>query len=191
MEEPRDYRNDRYRAPVPIALHQEGHYEELVQRAVESSLPTHGAETCEWACAALAVVLAALMRGVSKEQALDPEGLALGPLTRGSWAGLADMPPEIRNVLEGSYRSNDETAIRGSGYVVESLEAALWAFWHAHDARTALLDAVNLGEDADTTGAVCGQLVGAHYGESAFAGDLLTDLIRRDMIEDALRGLGV
>ena len=55
--------------------------------------------------------------------------------------------------------------IRGSGFVVHSLEAALWAFWSTDDFRDGCLAAVNLGEDADTTGAVFGQLAGAVYGE--------------------------
>ena len=55
--------------------------------------------------------------------------------------------------------------IRGTGYVVASLEAALWAFQHSHDFRAGALLAVNLGDDADTTGAVYGQLAGAFYGE--------------------------
>jgi ADP-ribosylglycohydrolase len=55
-------------------------------------------------------------------------------------------------------------AIKGSGYVVNSLEAALWAFYHTDSFRDGCLKAVNLGDDADTTGAVYGQLAGAYYG---------------------------
>ena len=62
-------------------------------------------------------------------------------------------------------------AIGGSGYVVKSLEAALWAFHEAKDFREAVLRAVNLGDDADTTGAVCGQLAGACWGESGISAD--------------------
>ena len=55
----------------------------------------------------------------------------------------------------------------GNGFVVESLEAALWAFDRASSFREAILSAVNLGDDADTTGAICGQLAGAFYGSES------------------------
>ncbi len=50
---------------------------------------------------------------------------------------------------------------------MEALEAALWAFWNTDDFETGALAAVNLGDDADTTGAIYGQLAGAFYGVDA------------------------
>ena len=79
--------------------------------------------------------------------------------------------------------------IVGSGYVVRSLEAALWAFHDAKDFRQAVLRAVNLGDDSDTTGAVCGQLAGACWGKSGIPAEWREGLARRDMIEGALEGL--
>jgi ADP-ribosylglycohydrolase len=76
-----------------------------------------------------------------------------------------------------------------SGYAVKSLEAALWAFHDAKDFREAVLRAVNLGDDADTTGAVCGQLAGAYWGESGIPQEWREGLARKDMIEKALQGL--
>ena len=67
---------------------------------------------------------------------------------------------------EGSFRRKQPHEIVGSGYVVKTLEAALRAFRDAEDFRQAVLRALNLGDDADTTGAVCGQLAGAYWGES-------------------------
>jgi ADP-ribosylglycohydrolase len=74
-------------------------------------------------------------------------------------------------------------------YVVKSLEAALWAFHDAKDFREALLWAVNLGDDADTTGAVCGQLAGAYWGEEGIPVEWWEGLARKDMVENALQGL--
>ena len=79
----------------------------------------------------------------------------------------------------------------GSGYVVKSLEAALWAFHDAQDFREAVLRAVNVGDDADTTGAVCGQLAGAYWGESGIPAEWLEGLAGKDMIERALARLDV
>lgn len=69
------------------------------------------------------------------------------------------------------------------------LEAALWAFHDATNFRHAVLRAVNPGDDADTTGAVCGQLAGAYWGESGIPADLLSELARRDLLESALNGI--
>ena len=72
---------------------------------------------------------------------------------------------------------------------MKSLEAALWAFHDAKDFRQAVLRAVNLGDDADTTGAVCGQHAGAFWGASGIPEEWLEGLARREMIERALEGL--
>jgi ADP-ribosyl-[dinitrogen reductase] hydrolase len=92
-------------------------------------------------------------------------------------------------VAEGDFHEKQPPEIAGSGYVVKSLEAALWAFHDARDFREAVLRAVNLGDDADTTGAVCGQLAGACWGESGIPVEWLQALARKDMIEAALTGL--
>ncbi len=68
----------------------------------------------------------------------------------------------------GEFRQKHPPEIVGSGYVVKSLEAALWAFHDAKDFRAAVLRAVNLGDDADTTGAVCGQFAGATGASRGF-----------------------
>jgi ADP-ribosyl-[dinitrogen reductase] hydrolase len=70
----------------------------------------------------------------------------------------------VRAVVEGSFLRKQPPQIAGTGFVVQSLEAALWAFAHATDFASGALLAVNLGDDADTTGAVYGQIAGAHFG---------------------------
>lgn len=77
-----------------------------------------------------------------------------------------------------------ESEIRGSGYVVASLEAALWCFYKTDSYRDAILKAVNLGDDADTTAAVCGQIAGAYYGESGIPSEWLEKLCMRDEIAE-------
>lgn len=67
--------------------------------------------------------------------------------------------------------------------VVRSLEAALWAFHHSSSFEEGALKAVNLGDDADTTGAVYGQLAGAHYGVDAISQRWRDVLAHRDTIE--------
>jgi ADP-ribosyl-[dinitrogen reductase] hydrolase len=99
------------------------------------------------------------------------------------------LHPAIDEVAMGSFRRRQPPQIKGSGYVVRSLEAALWAFHDAADFREAVLRAVNLGDDADTTGAVCGQFAGAYWGESGIPDEGRDGLARPNMIENALAGL--
>ena len=173
-------------APVPIryAHLYPDRLLELALVLAQSSLPTHASPLCLSACAYLGMVLAALMQGIDREQVLDP-----------NWKGLRDLREvhafhrEIADVAEGSFRRKKPPEIVGSGYVVKSLEAALWAFHGAKDFREAVLRAVNLGDDADTTGAVCGQLAGAYWGESGIPQDWQDGLARKDMVEKALQGL--
>jgi ADP-ribosylglycohydrolase len=102
---------------------------------------------------------------------------------RGAVLGLA-----IGDAL-GAAVEFEPPEIRGSGYVVKSLEAALWAFHAAEEFRQAVLRAVNLGNDADTTGAACGQLAGANWGEAGIPAEWQAGLAGRDLIERALQGL--
>jgi ADP-ribosyl-[dinitrogen reductase] hydrolase len=75
--------------------------------------------------------------------------------------------PSIRAIARGEYQSKTRGEIRGSGYVVESLEAALWCFSNSQSFEQAVLLAANLGDDADTTAAICVQIGGAYYGVEA------------------------
>jgi ADP-ribosylglycohydrolase len=64
---------------------------------------------------------------------------------------------------------------------VDCLEAALWAFHRSETFRDGALLAVNLGDDADTTGAVYGQLAGAYYGAQGIPSAWLTKLAHREL----------
>jgi len=173
---------------APVAIHAASLFphslERLAQLAAESSLPTHASPQCLSACQYLAFVLVGLMHGLPRDEVLDPSWEPLRGLGQ-----IAPLHPLIAEVAAGSFRQKQPPEIVGSGWVVKSLEASLWAFHDAQDFRQAVLRAVNLGDDADTTGAVAGQLAGACWGESAIPEEWRTDLARRDMIESVLDGL--
>jgi len=173
-------------APVPIRYNHlyPDHCADLAVLAAESSLPTHASEQCLSACRYFALVLAALMHGEDRNIVLAPDWPRLEQLHR-----TTPLHPLILEVAKGSFRHKQPPEIQGSGWVVKSLEAALWAFHDATNFRHAVLRAVNLGDDADTTGAVCGQLAGAYWGESGIPADLLSELARRDLLESALNGI--
>jgi len=100
----------------------------------------------------------------------------------GYW-GVHPLVPEIDEVAAGSFKRRDPPTIKGTGYVVQSLEAALWAFSHGTSFREGCLLAVNLGDDADTTGAVYGQLAGAFYGASQIPKKWRSLVALREVIE--------
>ena len=77
------------------------------------------------------------------------------------------MAEKIAAIADGSFKDKEPPEIKGKGYVVDALEAALWAFHKSQDFREGALLAVNLGDDADTTGAIYGQIAGAYYGAEA------------------------
>lgn len=139
-------------APVPIRY--QGDPALAVNYSGEQSRTTHGAEECIAASRLFGETLVRALQGQEKEAVLAPPRLA-GPL-----------PPKLQAIADGGYRQKRMADIRGSGYVVESLEAALWCFHTTDNFRDAVLLAANLGDDADTTAAIAGQLAGAFYGES-------------------------
>jgi ADP-ribosylglycohydrolase len=145
-------------APVPLAYVRDP--DRAIELSGESSRTTHGAATAVDACRYLGALLVGAQHGASKEELL---GDHYSPKP-GIWE---DRPlvPEIDGIASGSFKRREPPEIRGTGYVVASLEAALWAFHRGADYREGCLLAVNLGDDADTTGAVYGQLAGAYYGE--------------------------
>lgn len=164
-------------APVPMFF--AGDPERAIREAAASSTTTHGAPEAVDACRLMAAILVGLLGGISKGEVLSVSWLE-------TMAGLEieSLSPKIEAIARGGYKGADEAEVRGSGYVVESLEAALWAFWRSEDFREGALLAVNLGDDADTTGAIYGQLAGACHGMQGIPSDWLDKLAWRERIQD-------
>lgn len=162
-------------APVPIFW--AGSPFDAVRLAGQSSRTTHGSPECVDACRYYAGLTVAALRGLDKAAVLNN---TFEPVQ----AFLRQPPtPKIWEVAAGFYKTMDPPAIKGSGYVVKSLEAALWAFHRTDTFRDGALLAVNLGDDADTTGAVYGQLAGAYYGEDGIPAEWRAKLAMRGEIE--------
>ena len=144
-------------APVPMFYAR--HPRIAIERSAQSSRTTHAAQSAVDACAYYGGLLVGALNGVSKETLLA-DGYA--PVSE-YWKDHS-LCEEIQEIASGSFKQRNPPEITGSGYVVRSLEAALWAFYNAANFREGCLLAVNLGEDADTIAAIYGQLAGAHYG---------------------------
>ena len=142
----------------------------LDQWCADSSRTTHSAAECLEACVLFGRMLHRALDGQSKDDILFlNQSYDFSQLT-------------IRQLAEGFYQHHNVEHIRGNGHVVKSLEAGLWCFWSTDTFEEAILTAANLGEDADTTAAVCGQLAGAYYGESGIPVKWLNRLVDRDAI---------
>lgn len=163
-------------APVPMRWANDPR--QAVFYAAQSSRTTHGAWECVDACRYLAALDVAALRGASKDELLSP----MSSPVPGLWEKVP-LSTGIAAIAAGSFKLKDPPQIRGTGYVVQSLEAALWAFHNSRDFHEGALLAVNLGDDADTTGAVYGQLAGAFYGEDGIPTEWRDRLAMRDVIE--------
>ena len=135
---------------APIALYYSD-IKDLIHYAAESSRTTHGAKECLDACCYYATLLNQALLGKTKQQILSTT--LYQPITS-----------KVAAIGQQEYRGKSVDEIKGSGYVVDCLEAALWCFYHTDSYAAAVLAAANLGDDADTTAAVCGQIAGAYYG---------------------------
>ncbi len=169
-------------APVPLRFAAEP--ARAVHLAAESSRTTHQARAAVDACRYSAGVLLGALRGAAKEELLSGR---YAPVA-GEW-DREPLAPEIDAIARGSFLRREPPEIRGSGYAVHSLEAALWAFARSESFEGGCLMAVNLGEDADTTGAIYGQIAGAYYGVQAIPAPWrkrLWDAERISMLADQL-----
>ena len=158
-------------APVPIRY--ADNPELAVRYSEEQATTTHQAPECLAASRLFGEILVRALEGQSKEQVLAP------PLLTGK------LPTKLDLIGRGRYLTKDRQAIRGTGYVVDSLEATLWCFAQTSSFRECVLMAANLGDDADTTAAQAGQIAGAFYGESAIPLEWLAKLV---MVK-AIRGM--
>lgn len=169
---------------APVVLYFAADPELAISRAAGSSRTTHGAAAAVDACRYLAALLLGALVGEPRERLLQPHYTPVA----GLWE-RQPLVPEIDAIAGGSFGQKEPPLIRGTGYVVESLEAALWAFSRSNSFEEGCLLAANLGDDADTTAAVYGQLAGAFYGASAIPAGWLSKLARREEIEALAEGL--
>jgi ADP-ribosyl-[dinitrogen reductase] hydrolase len=163
-------------APVPLFFAQDT--KKAIELSGESSRPTHGSATCVDACRYYGGLIVGTIESASKQELLSDHFCTI----KGYW-DQNPLVPEIAAIAGGSFKKRNPPDIRGTGYVVHSLEAALWAFYRSESFREGLLIAVNLGDDADTTGAIYGQLAGSYYGAKEIPAPWLSQLAQAGMIK--------
>lgn len=138
-------------APAPMFFY--GSRDDAVDHAERSARTTHGALECLEASRLFGAMIHDALSGKTKSEILFGQSVA------------ETFSPSVASIAHGEYRDRTESLVKSTGYVIDSLEAALWCFHHTDSFPTAVLRAVNLGGDADTIAAIVGQLAGAYYGE--------------------------
>jgi len=155
---------------APVAIRYFRNTEALDHFAVESSRTTHAAPEALDCVRILAHLLSHALQGQSRQAILAP-------------IQLACSSAKVAAIATASYLSPTVDDVFGTGYAVASLEAALWCFHSTSNFEDAVLAAANLGDDADTTAAITGQIAGAYYGVHAIPPQWRELLYMRSEIE--------
>ena len=156
---------------APVVLFAHPNVGMVLQLAADSSRTTHGAVEAIECCQLFAEVISAALSGKPKNALLN--SLMSAPRS----ASVAD-------IASGAFLTKIESDIKGTGYSVASLEAALWCFFSTASFSEAVLRAANLGDDADTTAAITGQIAGAFYGVGAIPAHWIEKLSMGAEIEE-------
>lgn len=163
---------------LPVAMLSNGTFDQVT--VLKIAHLTHAHFISDYACLVYAEIVNNLMNGLNKEEAVES---AIQKLQHNvETVSMLNEYSRLPNI-QGLQREE----IRSSGYVVDTLEAALWCFLNTNSYRECVLTAVNLGEDTDTVAAVAGGLAGIHYGcggESGVPDEWIAQIPRREWIED-------
>jgi ADP-ribosyl-[dinitrogen reductase] hydrolase len=149
----------------------------FINYAIAMSMTTHGSNDCILSCCHLSGMIVGCLLDKTKEEILSPMYCPQPTLYQGQ-----EFSPLLLDIIMGGYKNKTEDQIKSTGYVLHTLEAALWCFYNTDTFEDGLIKAVNLGHDSDTTGAVYGQLAGAYYGVQAIPQRWLDKIVKRDII---------
>ncbi|MES2663768.1 MAG: ADP-ribosylglycohydrolase family protein [Pseudomonadota bacterium] len=145
-------------APIPLFYYHD--FDQAIYYAGESSKTTHGATACIDSCRFYTGLMLGALKGLSKDIILNEN---FEPFV-GCWKKYP-LCEEVKVVQQGSYKNKSYHEVFADGTAVNTMEAALWAFYNSSNFKDGAMLAVNLGDDADTVAAIYGMLAGAFYGE--------------------------
>lgn len=153
---------------APVAIFRRKSFIDGWRDASIQSMSTHCAPESIDCCQYMNVILHYLLNGFGKNEAFSPHKIPF--LVR------------VLIINAGEYKEKHRDQIRSSGYVIDTLEAALWAVWHTDNFKDAILLAANLADDADSVAATAGQLAGALYGLSGIPKEWVDKIVQKDRI---------
>ncbi|KQM62829.1 ADP-ribosylglycohydrolase family protein [Chryseobacterium sp. Leaf201] len=169
--------------PLAFYLKDEEDIEKLYRTVKEVSSITHGHFRSVFACFIYVIFAVELIKGKDKTEAYSY--IRETALEFAQNQGF--NPNEIilfERILKNDISIYSEDEIKSSGYVLHTLEASLWCFLNSESYAEAVLKAVNLGEDTDTTGAITGGLAGIYYGFENIPEEWVAELVRKEDIEN-------
>ncbi|WP_160139069.1 ADP-ribosylglycohydrolase family protein [Chryseobacterium sp. c4a] len=168
--------------PLAFYLKDEENIEKIYQTVKEVSTITHGHFRSVFSCFIYVIFAIQLIKGKNKTEAYTHIQKVALEYSEKQWFSLNEVEL-FHRVLKNDISGYPEDEIRGSGYVLHSLEASLWCFLNSESYSEAVLKAVNLGEDTDTTAAITGGLAGIYYGFENIPQQWVDELVRKDDIE--------
>jgi ADP-ribosyl-[dinitrogen reductase] hydrolase len=164
--------------PIALAFHAAG-MDEAARCAEESSRVTHPHSRCQEACGLHTQVAIKALHGYGKVDLA--EVIATSTIKDNK---LRERLGGYKNL--DSWKQQAESNINSSGYIINTLEAGLWAFFTTDTFEDGAIRAVNLGHDADTVGAVYGGLAGAYYGLDAIPS---RGMRKKELLQQVCEGL--
>ncbi len=169
-------------APVPMYCHRD--FARAVEYSGQSSLTTHNNIMAIDACRFVGGLIQKFINSKDKSTAYKEQEI-------NATAAILSLDNRVLKAISGALAKESAAKISSDGFVINSLEASLWAFYQGDSFKEALLKSVNLGHDADTIGAITGQLAGAFYGQKAIPEPWIKKLAYREkilsLIEDLFR----
>jgi len=167
-------------SPVGLAYHRQAALRD--RWAAELTAMTHADQLCQFLSVVYCAMVGCCVGGMPDRKAAYRAALAHG------WRQHPGVEPQVRARLEAvDGLTYDE--LRGTGYVLDCFVASVWCFLHQPSLEDAILAAVNLGDDADTTGAVTGGLAGAYYGYGALPARWVERLTSGERLDEAAQGI--
>ncbi|AZA91635.1 ADP-ribosyl-[dinitrogen reductase] glycohydrolase [Chryseobacterium nakagawai] len=174
--------------PLAFYFKDEENLEKIYKTVKEVSTITHGHFRSVFACFIYVIFAIQLIKGKNKTEAYTYTQNVVLEYAEKQWFSLSEIEL-FHRILKNDISGYSEEEIRGSGYVLHSLEASLWCFLNSESYSEAVLKAVNLGEDTDTTGAITGGLAGIYYGFENIPQEWVGELVRKDDIEKLCENL--
>jgi ADP-ribosyl-[dinitrogen reductase] hydrolase len=155
----------------------------LYERIKEISSMTHGHFRSVFSCFIFSKYLIELFKGEEKSTALKNTMMSVKDFANEREFNPAELK-RFDRILSGSIQAAKDDSIYSSGYVLHTIEASFWCFLTTNSYSEAVLKAVNLGEDTDTTACVTGALAGLYYGVRSIPMMWLATLAReKDIIK--------
>jgi ADP-ribosyl-[dinitrogen reductase] hydrolase len=161
-------------APIPMAYHND--IDTCIEFAGTSSRTTHGSEKCIESARLFASLIFMAFSANTKEDVFKANTYRSDCAT-------------VQAIADREFLTKTYDELTGSGYVIESLESALWCFMNSTSFEESILLSANIGNDADTTAAICGQIAGAFYGVGGIPQKWLEKLTMKDEIIEVGNGL--